>query len=131
MMAREGRESHVLYRILIGMIPTVLIALFVSGAIPISSVLPSAGYHSSIDEKSKDARGGRNLPEAAVTPGQVTQVFRGVDASLDEEIKRRAPEERRRKERLRRLHQEQALARRGIDGAEWQPESSGWGRTTR
>ena len=121
-----------LYRVMIGMIPTVLIALFISGAIPMSSVLPTSGYHASAAKggaNTSDSRSARNLPEAAVTPGQVSEVFRGVDASLDAEIKRRAPEEKRRKERIRRLHERADAERRGVSG-DWAPTPSGggWGR---
>ncbi len=40
-------EKIMLYRVLIGMIPTVLIALFMTGAIPVGSVLPTQEYRSS------------------------------------------------------------------------------------
>lgn len=111
-----------MYRVLIGLIPTVLIALFMTGAIPIGSVLRTTEYRSSAVRAADEARQGgsaKNLPDAAMTPGQVTEVFNGVDASLDAEIKRRAPLEKASKERLRR---EQLRAK----GADWAP-SGGWG----
>jgi hypothetical protein len=109
-----------LYRVLIGLIPTVLIALFMTGAVPMGSMLPASEYRSSAvraEDKTGDAGSAANLPRAAMTPGQVTEVFDGVDASLDAEIKRRAPEEKRRKERLQRERM-----------GEWAPEGGGWGR---
>ena len=55
-----------LYRILIGMIPTVLIALFVSGAIPIGSVLPTNEYRATAapSDRTSDVRPARNVPGA-------------------------------------------------------------------
>ena len=114
-----------LYRAILGFVPMLLIALFATGAIPLSSVMPTTEYRSTAvraGEKTTDGRAaqataGKNLPEAAVTPGQVNDVFRGVDASLDAEIRRRAPREKESKDRIRRLHQmEQA------------PVPGGWGR---
>jgi hypothetical protein len=108
-----------LYRALIGIVPMILIALFVTGAIPLSSVVPSSEYRSSVvegEDKASGIRSARQLPDRAVTPGQVHEVFQGVDASLDAEIARRAPEEKERKERLRR-------ERLGT----WAPEGGGWG----
>ena len=109
-----------IYRVVIGLIPVVLIALFFSGALSMGSAAPATETGASAsqgDEKTSDGRAANGLPEAAVTPGQVSEVFRGVDASLEEEIRRRAPEERRREARLRR-------ERLGT----WAPEGGGWGR---
>ena len=109
-----------LYRAMIGLVPMILIALFATGAIPLSSVMPTSEYRSSVvqgGDKTSGVRSAGNLPEAAVTPGQVHEVFQGVDASLDAEIKRRAPREKESKERIRRLHQEQRT-----------PVPGGWGR---
>jgi hypothetical protein len=109
-----------LYRALIGIVPMILVALFVTGAIPLSSVVPSGEYRSPVvqaEERTSGIRSAGQLPDAAVTPGQVHQVFEGVDASLDAEIKRRAPEEKKREERLRR-------ERLGT----WAPKGGGWGQ---
>jgi hypothetical protein len=97
----------------------ILVALFVTGAIPLSSVVPSGEYRSSVvqtEDKTSGIRSAGRLPDAAMTPSQVHDVFQGVDASLDAEIKRRAPEEKKRKERLRR-------ERLGS----WAPTGGGWG----
>ena len=114
-----------LYRAIFGIVPMILIALFATGAIPLSNVMPTREYRSSAVEakdKSGDSRPAwdrpvKPLPGAARTPGEVTEVFIGIDASLDAEIKRRAPDEKRRDERIRQLHRQQRT-----------PEPGGWGR---
>jgi hypothetical protein len=118
-------ELPMLYRAIFGIVPMILIALFATGAIPLSSVMPTSEYRSSAvraGDKTADARPAwdrpaKQVPGAAITPGEVTEVFDSVDASLDAEIKRRAPEERRQKERIRQLHQQQRT-----------PVPGGWGR---
>lgn len=120
-----------LYRAIIGIVPMVLIALFATGAIPLSSVMPASEYRSSAvraDENGGKAADGK---KAAMTTGEVKEVFDSVDASLDAEIKRRAPRERESKERIRRLHQQQMTPEPGAWGRQQspgsKPQSGGWG----
>lgn len=120
MRVGQGGELPMLYRAIIGFVPMILIALFATGAIPLSAVMPTTEYRSSAvraEEETPDDAAGTQVQGAAMTPGQVSEVFDSVDASLDAEIKRRAPRERESKERIRRLHQQQMA-----------PEPGGWGR---
>ena len=113
------------YRCLIRAVPILFIAGFVSGCGQAGSMSPpddgrAVGILSQFTEEPGEAGKPRKLPDAAMTPGEVTEVFNGVDASLEAEIKRRAPEEKASKERLRRERLRQK-------GADWAPSGGGWG----
>ncbi len=109
------------YRAFTGMAPIAVLAALVTGC---GQAAPpddgrAVGILSQFTEEPSEAGKPKKLPDAAVTPGQVTEVFDGVDASLEAEIKRRAPAEKASKERLRRERLRQK-------GADWAP-SGGWG----
>ncbi len=113
------------YRAATGMVPLALLAALVTGCGSAGSMSPpddgrAVGILSEFTEEPNGAGKPKKLPDAAVTPGQVTEVFNGVDASLEAEIKRRAPQEKASKERVRR----EQLRQQGKSG--WAP-SAGWG----
>lgn len=111
------------YRVLIGVIPLMLAALLFSGAIPVSSVVGSGAVHRPAAQAAVAATDLQSPtpPEMVTNPKEASQLFDSVDASLDAEIKRRAPEEKKRKERL----QRQRMEAKGQAG--WAPEEGGWG----
>ena len=114
------------YHAFTGMVPVALLAGLVTGCGQAGSMSPpddgrAVGILSQFTEEPSEAGKPKKLPEAAVTPGQVTEVFDGVDASLEAEIKRRAPLEKESEERLRRDRLRQK-------GADWAPSGGGWGR---
>ncbi len=69
-----------LYRVLIGIIPTVLIALFMTGAIPLGSVLPTQEYRSSAVRAAdgKEAKEEAGKPYRARTPEGIVSQRIGV-----------------------------------------------------
>jgi hypothetical protein len=112
------------YHVPIRALPIALLAGFVTGCGSQAMSPPddgrAVGILSQFTEEPSAAGGPKKLPDAAVTPGQVSEVFDGVDASLEAEIKRRAPMEKERDERLRRERLRQK-------GADWAPSGGGWG----
>jgi len=112
------------YRVLIGAIPLLIAALFFTGAMPLSTVVGSGGVHRPAEEaQAREAASTRSPapPEKVTNAKEASELFRSVDASLDEEIKRRAPEEKRSKERVRR----EQLRQKGQ--SDWAPQGGGWG----
>ena len=119
-----------LYRVLLGIIPMLLAALFLTGAIPLGSVLPTTEYRSAKAGLPEDRTGaagqpaprGAGIPDAmAPTPQAATELFDAIDADLDAEIKRRAPAEKASKERLQRERLRES------HGSTWSPSGGGWG----
>jgi hypothetical protein len=112
-------------RVFTGVVPMAVLAALLTGCGQAESMSPpddgrAVGILSQFTQEPSEAGKRKKLPEAAVTPGQVTEVFNGVDASLEAEIKRRAPLEKESKERLRRERLRQK-------GADWAPSGGGWG----
>ena len=116
-----------LYRVLIGFIPMLLVALFVSGAIPLGSVLPTSEYRSSAvraaDAEAKKEEAGK--PYRARTPeGMVSQQIGVLPAGAIEmmEDNMQAVGE------MQRVTKEiEKDRRRGARAPGWKPKSSGWG----
>ncbi len=102
-----------LYRAIFGAIPLIIVALFVTGAIPLSSVLPGAGTYHAEKGTMGPVRNSREV--AAEGLGRLYGV-RPDQASLMQE------EMREEMERLGEEHRKQAK------GPGWAPKSSGWGR---
>jgi hypothetical protein len=113
-----------LYRDLIRTVPIALLAALATACGSASSMSPpddgrpvgilsqAQGQPDSDPKPSGIARNGAMAP----TPQAATELFDAVDADLDAEIKRRAPEEKKRKQRLER-------ERLG----DWAPKGGGWG----
>lgn len=120
-----------LYRVLFGLIPTILIALVVTGAMPVSNAIGVTGGVDDVAGRVGEEGGegssqaepprGPNPPEVVRNAQDASEVFDSVDHSLEAEIKRRAPEEKKRDARIRREQLEQS----GKVG--WVPKGGGWG----
>lgn len=112
------------YRFLSGSVPMALAASFLASCGPAGTVsAPDDGRPVGILSQAQDQLDGEKRPRGiakdgamAPTPQAASELFDAVDADLDAEIKRRAPEEKKRKERLRR---EQL--------GDWAPKAGGWG----
>jgi hypothetical protein len=111
-----------LYRAVAGFVPALLIALFATGAIPISSIFPGAGTASpraAEAGKGEDGRLGpvRNAREAAAE--QIGQLYgvRPDQASLMQEEMREAE-----------AQMERIEERQKHRGEGWAPKTGGWGR---
>ena len=113
-----------LYRAIFGIVPMILIALFATGAIPLSSVVPTGEYRSAAVRKAegetdKKARPART-PEGRVSQG-LGLLSEDHIATMEDNM--RAVEE---------MHE----AAKEFDEKEkfqarhpgWQPKSGGWGR---
>ena len=113
-----------LYRVMILTVPIAVGALLVTGCGSASSMSPpDDGRPVGILTQAQDQLDGKPRPRPvakdgamAPTPQAATELFDAIDADLDAEIKRRAPEEKARKRRLEREHR-----------GEWAPKSGGWG----
>jgi hypothetical protein len=119
-----------LYRVLIGLIPTVLIALFMTGAMPAGGVLPSSEYRSSAvraeegaaqgaaQGKDGDKRGSPRTPEG--------QVSRAIGILSPDQIGMMEDNMKAVEEMHRAIEKEEDKERRGVSG-DWEPKGS-WGR---
>lgn len=113
-----------LYRVMIRTVPIALGALLVTGCGQAGSMSPpDDGRPVGILTQAQDQLDGKPRPRGiakdgamAPTPQAATELFDAIDADLDAEIKRRAPDEKRRDARIKR---EQL--------GEWAPKAGGWG----
>jgi hypothetical protein len=99
-----------LYRALFGIVPMLLIALFASGAIPISSLMPAAGQVSG-------KAGVDSVREAAASRIEEVVGVRPDQAILMEEELRKAEEE---------MERKAAERRQRVDRPGWAPSGGGW-----
>jgi len=114
------------YRVLLGMIPLLLIWLFASGAIPLGSVLGASGGGVDNVAERVDEQGKGEGPRRARTPEGMISEKLGVlppGAMSTMEDNMRAVEEM--EKEARRMEDDE---RRGIDRSKWQPRGGGWGR---
>lgn len=113
-----------LYHVLIKAVPIALAIGLATGCGPAGTVsAPDDGRPVGILSQAQDQLDGEKRPSGvakdgamAPTPQAASELFDAIDADLDAEIKRRAPEEKKRDERLRR-------ERLG----DWAPKGGGWG----
>lgn len=113
-----------LQRVLFGAAPIALLAGLVSACGSAAGVsAPDDGRPVGILSQAQEQVDGEAKPKAlapdgamAPTPQAASELFDAVDADLDAEIKRRAPDEKKRDERIRR-------ERLG----DWAPKAGGWG----
>jgi hypothetical protein len=114
-----------LYRVLIGFLPMILIGLVVTGAIPIGNVVPTSEYRSSAvgagaEEAPKPGQLGpvRNAKEAAAEKiGQIYGVRPDMESLMEEEL--RGVEKK--------IEQMEADRRLEETSPGWKPKP-GWGR---
>jgi hypothetical protein len=110
-----------LYRALIGIVPMILVALFVTGAIPLSSVVPSGEYRSPVvraEPKPGQLGPVRNAKEAAAEKiGQIYGVRPDMESLMEEEL--RGVEKK--------IEQMEADRRLEETSPGWKPKP-GWGR---
>lgn len=120
-----------LYRVMIGIVPMILVALFVTGAIPLGSVLPSTEYRSSEVRKAEgeaEDEGGKSeaaKPYRARTPEGILSQRIGVmppGAIEMMEDNMKAVEE---IEQMAKEHREEMRQEARTPG--WKPKSGGWG----
>ncbi len=113
------------YRVLFGMIPMVCIWLFLSGAIPVTSVIGVTGGVDNVSERvEEDGKGEgprrRRTPEGMVSEKLGVMPPGAIDMMEDN---MRAVEEM--EKEVRRMEDDE---RRGIDRSKWEPRGGGWGR---
>lgn len=126
-----------LYRVMIGIVPMILVALFVSGAIPLGNVLPSTEYRSSAvraaeaeGAKDQDVEAQPGKPEAGkpyrarTAEGALSQHIGVIpnDAIEMMEDNMQAMEE---LEQMAKEHREEMRQEARTPG--WKPKSGGWG----
>ncbi|HZG47468.1 MAG TPA: hypothetical protein VEZ41_14570 [Allosphingosinicella sp.] len=112
-----------LYRVAIRAVPIALVAGLVTGCGQVAAVSPPddgrpVGILAEFQKDEGEAPPKRVAKDGAMapTPQAASELFDAIDADLDAEIKRRAPEEKARKQRLER-------ERLG----DWAPKAGGWG----
>jgi hypothetical protein len=107
-----------LYRAIIGFVPMLLVALFVTGAIPLSSVMPAQEYRSTAVAKEDEKKA------PAEAKARSAQSGRGETPSVGEAFRMHAELSRDIEEMERESRKERARASR----PGWQANSGGWGR---
>lgn len=114
-----------LYRVLIGLIPTVVIALFMTGAIPLGNVLPTTEYRSSA-VRAAEAKDGAAKRDAPSTPEG--KLSRAVGLLSSDEIDMMEDNMR----AVGEMHRaaEEYEKERGLEARSpgWKAKSGGWGR---
>jgi hypothetical protein len=110
-----------LYRAIFGIVPMILIALFATGAIPLSSVTPAQEYRSSVVAKEDASNAPADAGKRPARTGRgetpsVGEAFR-MHAELSRDIAEMERETREERDRLMRA-----------PGPGWEPKSGGWGR---
>ena len=127
MVRTQERGIGMLYRAIFGLVPMLIIALFASGAIPISGVLPGSGP--SVAQVSGKA-GGSDAPSGRMGPvrngrevvaeglGRLYGVRPDQASLMQEEFGEIETE----------MRKEAAERRSGIKREGWQAKGSGWGR---
>jgi hypothetical protein len=113
-----------LYRAIFGIVPMILIALFATGAIPLSSVMPTGEYRSSAVRKAQGDNGNKARP-ARTAEGRVSQglgLISAEDISMMEDNMQAVEE----------MHKaaEDIDEKRKLEARTpgWAPKSGGWGR---
>ena len=99
-----------LYRALFGIVPMLLVGLFVSGAIPISSLIPGTVSGKAGVDSVREAAASRIEDITGVRPDQAIL--------MEEELRKSEAE----------LERKQAERRQRADRPGWAPSRGGWGR---
>lgn len=113
-----------LYRALFGVIPMLLIAMVATGAVPLSTFMPSSGGYVSRAQDGKEEPG---RPYRARTPeGAVSQRLGFLPP---EHIEMMEDNMRASEEMIEEAERERDDRRRGLDRTKWEPRRAGWGRS--
>ena len=110
-----------LYRAIFGIVPMLLIALFATGAIPLSSVTPTREYRSSGVAKEDAKKAPADAKKSAARTGRGETPSVGEAFRMHAELSRDIAE----MERENREERDQLMRAPGPGG---QPKAGGWGR---